>query len=157
MGLSSLLSYLGPQEYFQQPSRRALAAPTPGLTGFGASRGHSSGTRPDAHSSGPSAHRSCQWHCRGSQGWASRLKEKVARGQWGLAFLPYPAPLLPGRHNPQTHWGLFSHKSLTLEPIPYPGVRCCFSGGLSSCLHTHLQGTRSNLLSHGLVNPKVRN
>lgn len=41
------------------------------------------------------------------------------------------------------------------HPLPWCEMR--LSGGLFSCLHTHLQGPRSNLLPHEPVNSKVRN
>lgn len=157
MGLSSLLlSYLGPRSYFHQPSHRALAVPTPGLTGFGAGRGHSSGRRPDAHSSGPSARRSCRWRCRGTPGWASRLQEEVVRGQRGPAFLHYPPPCSLADTTPQGHWGLLSHKSLALKPSPHPGVGCCLVEGSSAvCIRT--SRVPGPICCLGLRNPKVRN
>lgn len=100
MDLPSLLVFgLGLLEYVQPPSHSPLAAPSPGLTGFGAGRCHSIGRRPDAHSSGPSGHRWCRWRCRGSQGWASRLEEEVLRGH--RPGPPVPPPLIPGIHTPQ--------------------------------------------------------
>lgn len=102
--LVSCLEPPDPFQYFQHPSHNPLVAPTPGLTEFGAGHGHSSGRRPDAHSSSPSAHRWCRWHCRGSQDWASRLQEEVLRGQriWhSCTPPPHPPPLFPGIHTPQ--------------------------------------------------------
>lgn len=158
MDLSSLLVFcLGLLTYFQAPSRGPLAVPIPGLTGFGAGHCHSSGTRPDAHSSRPSAHRWCRWHCRGSQGWASRLKEEMLRGQHALH--PHLYPLNPWHTHPSglcASGGLSAHKSLALKSTPSPGIRHCLPNGLFSCLRTHLQVPGLDLLPREPVNPKVR-
>ena len=78
-----------------------------------------------------------------------------AQGTTGLASCITQPPTPWHMQPPQSRWGLLSHKSLALKPTPHPDVRCCLPGRPSSCLHTHLQGTRSSLPS-GPVNSKVR-
>lgn len=116
-------------EAFSQPP----SSPYPGLTGFEAGRGHSSGRRPDAHNSGPSTHRWCQWHCRGSRGWASRLEEEVFRGQWKLASRYLPCPL-PGIYN----FRALRHRGplgpLSLQPSSPPLTLVLDAVSLMGCL-----------------------
>lgn len=54
-------------------------AAAPALTGSGACPGRSSGRWRRGRSSAPSAHRWCQWRCRGSRDSASRLQEGALR------------------------------------------------------------------------------
>lgn len=151
--LSLLLSYLGPQEYCQQPSQRPWQPPSQvspvseQVVVIVAAHGPTPTALGPVHTGGVDG--AAVDHGAGHPGCRRRWSGDNGVRRDCITHLPAPWQTQP----PQSHWSLLSHKSSALKPSPYAGA-ASLEG--STAVHTPTSRVPGPICCQGPTNPKVR-